>query len=249
MPVKCFKCGKTSVERYKRKDGDSHYWFCPECKTYYDDDDGKIVPMFKCPECGEVAVQRYESRNRPGSFSWYCKNKECHRRFYDDDGKIGRRFPNDDEKAECPSCHGQAYKYEFKNKPGEYFWRCKDCKTFFTDENGKPGHNPDDDKPHDKCPVCGGVAIQHQSAKGTLYWKCKTNEKDHGPFYDEDGHPGAPFGGKTTGLEEADCPHCSGKAYKTESKNKPGSFFWRCKNCGLMSDEEGKPGKVFSAKK
>lgn len=249
MPVKCPKCGKNTAERFKRKDSDSHYWFCTECKTYYDDNDGKIVPMVKCPECGEVALQRYESRNRPGTFYWYCKNKECHQRFGDDNGNVGRRFANENEKAQCPSCNGQAYRYESKKNKGEFYWRCKDCKTFFTDEGGKIGHDMDADKPHDKCPLCGGVAVQNISERGTPYWKCKADES-HGPFYDEDGHPGSEFGsGKNTGLEEADCPHCDGKAYKTESKNKPGSFYWRCKNCGLMSDENGKPGKVFSAKR
>lgn len=61
------------------------------------------------------------------------------------------------------------------------------------------------------------------------------------------GHPGAPGGspGKT-----AACPVCGGQARRMESKKKPGSYFWACgnKDHGLLSDENGKPGKEFGKK-
>jgi DNA topoisomerase III len=54
------------------------------------------------------------------------------------------------------------------------------------------------------------------------------------------GAPGAPGGVK--------CPHCEdGTVRRMESKKKKGVFFWACSNRshGLMSDDKGKPGKLF----
>lgn len=45
----------------------------------------------------------------------------------------------------------------------------------------------------------------------------------------------------------AKCPVCGNVATRLESKKKPGSYFWSCENKdhGLLSDDNGKPGKPF----
>jgi DNA topoisomerase-3 len=55
------------------------------------------------------------------------------------------------------------------------------------------------------------------------------------------------IGGKRQASETADCPVCSMQARRMESKKKKGAYFWICDNKehGLLSDEEGKPGKEF----
>lgn len=47
--------------------------------------------------------------------------------------------------------------------------------------------------------------------------------------------------------ETAPCPVCGKTARRLESKKKKGAFFWVCENKGhgLMSDDKGKPGKLF----
>jgi DNA topoisomerase-3 len=46
------------------------------------------------------------------------------------------------------------------------------------------------------------------------------------------------------------CPVCGKNARRMESKKKKGSFFWVCENKehGLMSDDNGKPGKLFESR-
>lgn len=251
MTMECPACGEKAVDRHEsKKTAGTFYWRCVKCGKFFDDNDGEMVPQLKCSICGEISLQRYESRKKPGVFYWRCRNKECGKFFGDNDGKPGQPFDDARETAKCPDCGGEAVRFESRKNPGSFFWKCAGCQCYFTDDNGKIGHNEDKDRKTDKCPVCGGEAAQFVSSKGNPYWRCKA-DKSHGPFSDENGRPGAAFGEiRTSGLEEADCPHCeNGKAYKQESKNKPGTFFWRCSNCGLMSDDNGKPGKVFSAKK
>ncbi len=67
---------------------------------------------------------------------------------------------------------------------------------------------------------------------------------------------GTPGGSGSSGgrsqkpAETAPCPVCGGTARKLESKKRKGSYFWACANSehGLLSDEDGKPGKEFAAK-
>ena len=55
----------------------------------------------------------------------------------------------------------------------------------------------------------------------------------------------APKGAKTD-----KCTVCGKQATRWESKNKPGTFYWRCENPehGLLGDDKGKPGKEFQKK-
>lgn len=255
----CPVCKSGAVVRLMSKNSGKYFWKCqnPECGKFFNDNKGKIVTPQKCPACGEIGLSRRESSKKKGVFFWSCS--ECRKFFADNDGKVGSQFVDaaDRQTAECPVCGKTATRYESRQKPGTWFWKCPDC-GFFEDDNGKIGKKSGGasapaDAPRDRCPVCGESCVQLTSKKGTVYWKCE--KAGHGPFFDDNGKPGAAFGSGGTGsgakssAKKEKCPHC-GKvsAVRRESKNKAGSFFWACDNCGLMSDDNGKPGKVFKPK-
>lgn len=201
----------------------------------------------KCPACGHETLERKESKY--GTFFWACSDIECGKSFHDDNGKIGRAYA-EVLIEDCPSCGAQkaAKRREYRNKPGEFFWVCDACGTFSNDDGGKIGEDKDAGKPKGECPVCHGVALQCVSKAGKPYWRCK-NDKSHGPFGDDNGKPGKPFGQASQTPHEL-CPHCrKEQAWRNESRNKPGNFYWRCKQCGNMEDKDGKPGKLFGGKK
>ena len=102
---KCPTCGGALVKRHG-KNGD--FWACtnyPDCKTTFEDDDGK--PDFdgkirsarllkegapKCPTCGGALIKRH---GKNGDF-WGCSNyPKCRTTFDDKDGKPdfdGKKF-------------------------------------------------------------------------------------------------------------------------------------------------------------
>lgn len=252
-PVGCPKCGEKQAERFesKRNPG-TMFWHCRACDTYFRDEKGKIgrpfddTPGVACPQCGKGTAKRYESKRSPGTMFWVCD--ACKTFFSDENGKIGA--PRIKETAPCPKCKGTAQRFASKKRPGTMFWVCDSCKTFFSDENGKIGKaNDNSDKPKGVCPACGGVAVQLISKKGNPFWICEA-DKSHGPFADDNGKPGAAFGTPPKALAEEMCPHCKKqKALRLESRNKPGVFYWQCKACGNMSDDDGKPGRLYGPRK
>ena len=247
--VECPICKKGQAIRLSSKKS-GWFWKCQgECAKFFPDNKGKIVKPDACPKCGELGLSRFQSKKKAGVFFWRCD--ACSAFFGDDKGKPGAAF-GDEETTQCPTCENQAVRRQSLKNKDMWYWRCKGACGNFRDENGKIGKNFDDhsDMQTDKCPECGGVAVRRKSAKGTWYWICSAS-KDHGPFGDLDGKPGAAFGqARNNGREQADCPHCKkNKVTKLESKNRPGSFFWACDKCGFMSDDNGKPGKLFTKKK
>ncbi len=92
----CEKC-ESELRRYQKKDKDgkptkAFGWFCTnkECKSFYDDYNGKPIKSQACPKCkGEL--RRYQKKDKAGkllkAFGWFCTNRDC-KTFMDD--KAGR---------------------------------------------------------------------------------------------------------------------------------------------------------------
>ena len=143
----CPVCGKDQVKRFEsKKIPGTHYWFCLECKTSFNDDHGKMGlknEVEKCPKC-QGKLYRNESRSYPGKFYWHCSNKGCAANFFDVDGKVGQeKIPVKPVKeAQCPSCGKNIGLYERSKKDGTPYkiWRCNNCKkTFFNYVDKKTG--------------------------------------------------------------------------------------------------------------
>lgn len=136
----------------------------------------------------------------------------------------------------CPNC-GKPMKRR-KGKNG-YFWGCTgypDCKTTFPDKKGKPDMEKKASSVTGKtakCPVCGKNLRQIKGKFGT-FWGCEDRENCKATFPDHDNKPVI-----------VKCPSC-GKGYlrRSESKKKPGKFYWWCsERCGAPSlwDKDGLP--------
>lgn len=234
---KCPACQGLAV-RLQSKKG-NWFWKCQECNNFYNDNEGKLMEPTPCPSC-DGFVSRIPSRKKPGAFFWACDS--CKKLFSDNNGTCGKGF-DDGEKTACPTCEGEAMRRQ--SQKGIWYWRCSKCGNF-RDENGKIGKNFDDYSGMQTaaCPECGKTAIRRTSAKGTQYWTCTAN-RDHGPFSDDNDAPGKAFG---SGGRQEQCPHCKGRAVQRESRKKAGQLYWVCDKCGFMSDEDGKPGKIFGGR-
>ena len=139
---KCPKCGGR-IYRNEMKTKGKFYFHCADCKTNFNDENGKIgaewAPANKCPECGQN-IYRYQSKKDPKQYYWWCKN--CNSHFTDLNGKIGEKAENKTTnypECKCPNCGKTAKRYPNKQEPSKYHWWCKDCNSNFKDDNGKIG--------------------------------------------------------------------------------------------------------------
>ncbi len=101
-----------------------------------------------------------------------------------------------------------------------------------------------------KCPACGFALkrMADKKDKRKHYWACFNSEQheDGNPLFlpDANGKPG-----ELRKRETSACPECGKALYRVESRKK-GTFYWRCENrqCPLLSDDNGRPGKPFGRK-
>lgn len=228
-PCKSCDSGKL-VQRKVRKTG-KKIWVCQSCDSLYQDvvgrPDKKIERVVKveCPSCKEQSVGRYESKSVSGVYTWFCTNKQCGKRYQDDDGKLDPLIHS------CKKCSSDLVML-FAKKSKRPFYMCtkETCKTTLPAKDGKPDFDyvPPQVSEH-KCLACGGGLIKRSGNNGD-WWGCENWNRKRSPckesYQDNNGEPILELREKFT------CPECKGELRK---RNGAKGEFFGCSNWNRKS--------------
>jgi DNA topoisomerase I len=152
VPPKVHHCEKCQGElrRFQRKDQktgaklNQYAWRCmnDDCKTFYDDNNGKPAAKHQCPAC-QAELRRFQKKDKVtkkpiNQYGYRCSREGCNT-FLDE--AYGKPL----QKHACPKCSTDLRRYQKKdpetNKPiREFGWFCTNqaCKTFMDDKKGTP---------------------------------------------------------------------------------------------------------------
>ena len=94
----CPCCGKKAARYPSKKAPGTYFWWCPDCKSSFTDNDGELGLKIEftnerksvtCPNCGKTAY-RYANKTDQHKFHWFCPS--CKQNFADNNGAIDKKL-------------------------------------------------------------------------------------------------------------------------------------------------------------
>lgn len=94
----CPCCGKKAARYPSKKAPGTYFWWCPDCKSSFTDNDGELGSKIEftnerksvtCPNCGKTAY-RYANKTDQHKFHWFCPS--CKQNFADNNGAIDKKL-------------------------------------------------------------------------------------------------------------------------------------------------------------